>query len=161
LTYEKGHTFAPFIQDEHYVRDLDGDGVAEIISTYDATYCMAECGAASRATRLIFCRVGARYRDCTRKFSDLVGSQIRQIESGPDGGWDRWYRAYDIYANALMIGREAEALAWLKAHTPADDYRIFMKDLPKIRASVAARKQRIRWFATRGSMGSSHSSALR
>lgn len=136
------------------IRDLDGDGWAELEAANDALAYLGDIPfALSPTVALVIGWDGRRYTDRTRyfpavarAFADNYRTELAKVlrQTGPEAALEQRANALGYYASLLVIGREGEARRWIDAHAPPA-LRAWVGGLaPQVRAALARTGQRIR-----------------
>lgn len=142
LTYRRGNMYETDGIERHYLKDLDGDGIKEIISTDDAMQYFPACFACTGPIIVVFCKQGERYEDCTRKFPEAPIRYVSELKQTKDWRWE----SYDLYANFTSAGKETEILEWLELNVPPEPLSDFKADLPELRNRMSERPSKIHWI---------------
>ena len=112
------------------IKDLNGDGYKEIISSYDLSYFGGLCHACSPYPPLVLCMKENKFNDCTEQFPSFLlkkfdeskyelqlGLKDPNVETDPVsvlGG-----EAIEVLVLGRKLGQEKQALSYLKSFLPS------------------------------------------
>jgi hypothetical protein len=127
-------------------KDLNGDGRKELLVTDDGlSYLLQAYGFSPRLPRVIGWN-GKRYVDMTHRYPARALADMKQNQQALRNDRIPPYQHSDAqgyYADALVLGREKQALTWLRRNAPRSTTNWLVSYIPEIRRAVSAFPRKI------------------
>lgn len=160
LSYKTGVIYATASGRElhPFFKDLDGDGVNEIVSTEDSLRWFPDGYGDLSPLWEVFCYDGHQYHACTNKFAAFIIKQmatdrqelLRRITSVRAGDKSSIMNcialAELLYASYLFLDEGDAGLTELKNILPASIYREFQREKSELEEQVARRSEKMKWY---------------
>lgn len=143
LVYDKGNVLD---QDDFEFRDLDGDGIREIVSWYDG-FAYTIFNAYTAMLPLVFQYERGVYRDRTRHFPQVIEPYLQRYRAAlhhPDTRM-REEGAEGLYGLAIIRKTRSSTRAYLRKQLPAPEFQHLLKDRVRIDGIVSRIADRIRY----------------
>lgn len=147
LAYDKGNVFD---EDDFEFRDLDGDGVREIVSWYDG-FAYADFKGFFNAYAVMLPMVlryeEGRYRERTREYPQVTAPYLDRYRSylHEEEAHRNVHGAVGLYALAVMRNTRSTTLAYLRKELPSQTYKQLLKDRGRIEKITRGRADRLRY----------------
>lgn len=132
-------------------QDLDGDGIAEAVGSYDGFAYYDYSYAASPSLPIVFSLKGGKYVENTKAFPDIIQKSLDEYLAAPPEN-DEEYRkswATAVYAHMVLLGQESSAWETIKRSCP-DMLDWLSRNSSSIKKILRAMGARVRYSEAKG-----------